>query len=263
MVHFLKDLLDKRFMLFDLVFNDFKSRYLSSYLGVFWAFVQPTITITIFWFVFEVGFKSAPVENFPFILWLISGMIPWFFVAESIVTTASAIIDNEFLVKKIFFKVEYLPVVKIVSAFIVHLFYLVFMMCIFLYYGYCPNIFWLQIIYYLICSTLFVLGIGWVTSSLVVFFRDINQLVQILVQFWFWATPIFWSLAVVPAEYLLYFELNPIYYIVQGYRDTMIYKVWFWEKPIQAFQFWLISVFVLYLGSNMFRRLRPHFADVL
>ena len=81
---FALDIYRSRVLLFNLSKNDFKSRYVGSNLGILWAFIQPLITILIMWFVFSFGFKSAPIENFPFILWLIAAMIPWFFFAEGI-----------------------------------------------------------------------------------------------------------------------------------------------------------------------------------
>ena len=81
--HFLLDLYHNKALLWDLTKKDLKQRYLGSYLGVLWAFIQPTITVFIFWFVFQVGFKSMPVYNFPFILWLVCGMFPWFFFTDA------------------------------------------------------------------------------------------------------------------------------------------------------------------------------------
>lgn len=167
---FLKGIVSNRSLLIDLVKNDFKSRYLQNYLGVLWAFIQPTITILIFWFVFQVGFKSAPVENVPFVLWLIAGMIPWFFLAEAITSATNSILDNSFLVKKVVFRVSLLPIVKIMSAFIVHLFFAVLMMFIYFLYGYHPSLYWLQIIYYMFSGFVLLLGLSWITSSIVIFF---------------------------------------------------------------------------------------------
>lgn len=260
---FLKDIYTNKQLLKDLVKHDFKSRYLTNYLGILWAFIQPTISVCIFWFVFQVGFKSAPVENVPFILWLIAGMIPWFFLSEALQSATSAILDNSFLVKKIVFRVSLLPIVKIASAIIVHLFFIVFMMFMYLVYGFEPSIYWLQIGYYLTSAIVFLLGLSWISSSVVIFFRDMSQLINMSVQFGFWLTPIFWSLSMVPEEYRWWFELNPAYYITQGYRDALINHVWFWEKPLEALQFWAIAFIVFALGAIIFRKLRPHFADVL
>ena len=260
---FLRDIYQNRRLLKDLVKNDFKSRYLNNYLGILWAFIQPTISICIFWFVFQVGFKSAPVENVPFILWLIAGMIPWFFLAESLLSATNAILDNSFLVKKIVFRVSLLPIVKIFSAVIVHLFFIFFMMLMYLLYKFEPSIYWLQIFYYFISAIVFLLGLSWITSSIVVFFRDLGQFIAMSIQFGFWLTPVFWTLKMIPKEYQWLFELNPAYYITQGYRDAFIYHVWFWEKPIEALIYWGLTLTFFVFGAIIFRKLRPHFADVL
>jgi ABC-type polysaccharide/polyol phosphate export permease len=260
---FLRDIYQNRRLLKDLVKNDFKSRYLNNYLGILWAFIQPTVLVLIFWFVFQVGFKSAPVQNVPFILWLVSGMIPWFFLSEALPSATNAILDNSFLVKKIVFRVSLLPIVKITSALIVHVFFVLFMMSMYIIYGYEPNLYWLQMFYYLFSAIILLLGISWITSSVVIFFRDLGQLVSMSIQFGFWLTPIFWSLTMVPQEYRWLFELNPAHYITQGYRDALINHVWFWEKPMAALVFWGITLVFFALGAIVFRKLRPHFADVL
>lgn len=260
---FFRDLVQNHRLLADLVKNDFKSRYLQNYLGILWAFVQPVATIVIFWFVFQVGFKAAPVQDTPFIIWLIAGMIPWFFLAEAWQSATNSILDNSFLVKKIVFRVAMLPIVKISSALMIHGFFVALMLAIFIAYGFEPSLYWLQIGYYLFASLLLLLGLAWITSSVVIFFRDLGQIVSMLIQFLFWLTPIFWMLSMVPEQYRFWFELNPVYYITQGYRDSLIDQVWFWEKPQQAIIFWSVTLVMLALGAFVFRKLRPHFADVL
>jgi len=260
---FLKDIYSNRRLLKDLVKNDFKSRYLNNYLGILWAFIQPIISVCIFWFVFQVGFKAAPMQNVPFILWLVAGMIPWFFLSEALSSATNAILDNSFLVKKIVFRVSLLPIVKIVSAVVVHLIFMIFVMLMYAVYDFMPSVYWLQIFYYLISAIVFLLGLSWITSSVVIFFRDLGQLITMAIQFGFWLTPIFWSLSMVPEEYRCWFELNPAHYITQGYRDAFINHVWFWEKPTETLQFWSISLVIFALGAIIFRKLRPHFADVL
>lgn len=263
MYKFLKDIFSNRKLLLSLVKNDFKQKYLGSYLGIVWAFLQPTFSILIFWFVFQVGFKSQPVDNFPFILWLIAGMIPWFFFAEALSNGTNAIIENSYLVKKVVFRVSILPIVKISSALYIHLFFIVFMLGMFLFYGYSFEIYWLQIVYYMFATTILVLGLSLITSSLVVFLRDIGQLVSMCIQFGFWLTPVFWSLKMVPEKYIWIIELNPLVYIINGYRDSLIYHKWFWENINMTIYFWLITAVIFVLSSLLFKKLRPYFADVL
>lgn len=263
LIKYVTSIFYNRNILISLVKDDFRSKYVNNLLGVFWAFIQPTFTIVIFWFVFEMGFRNGPIDDTPFILWLISGMIPWFYISECLSITTNSIKDNAFLVKKIVFEVSLLPIVKLCSAFIVHLFFVVFMLIMFVLYGYKPNLYWLQIFYYVFCATVMMLGVAWLTSSIVVFFNDLTQIISMVIQFGFWLTPIFWQLNMLPNSIQWIFKLNPIYYIVQGFRDTLIDRVWFWEKPIQVLGFWLLTLTILFFGSSIFKKLRPHFADVL
>jgi lipopolysaccharide transport system permease protein/teichoic acid transport system permease protein len=250
-------------MLWSLTKNELKQRYFGNLLGTAWAFIQPTATIFIFWFVFQVGFKSQPVDNFPFILWLVAGMFPWFFFAEALGSGTNSILSNNFLVKKVVFRVSLLPIISLLSALTVHLFFILFMFTMFAYYGYTPTIYAIQLPYYLFATSLLLLGLSWITSSIVVFFRDIGQLVAMIIQFGFWLTPIFWSLKMVPEEYHWFIQLNPIYYIIQGYRESMIYHTWFWENIPMTLYFWSVTLTIFVLGGLTFKRLRPHFADVL
>ncbi len=250
-------------MLWTLTKNDFKQRYLGNFLGIAWAFIQPTATILIFWFVFQVGFKAQPVDNFPFILWLVAGMFPWFYFADTLGNSTNSILENSFLVKKVVFRVSLLPIVKLLSAVIIHSFFVLFMFTMYLYYGYGFEIYWLQTLYYLFAASILALGISWITSSIVVFLRDIGQFVAMILQFGFWLTPIFWSLKMVPEKYHWIIELNPVVYIIEGYRNSMIYHKWFWEDMGMTLYFWTITMIIFVFGALVFRKLRPHFADVL
>ena len=243
--------------------NDFKQRYLGNILGIAWAFIQPTVTVIIFWFVFQVGFKSQPVDNFPFILWLVAGMFPWFYFAEGLTSGTTSIMVNAFLVKKVVFRVSLLPIIPLFSALLVHIFFVFFMFCMFMYYGYSPNIYWIQIIYYLFATSVLILGLSWITSSVVVFFKDMGQFVTMIIQFGFWLTPIFWSISTVPEKYHWIINLNPMTYIVEGFRNSMIYHLWFWEDISKTLYFWTFTLTVFVLGGLTFKKLRPHFADVL
>lgn len=260
---FVKDIFESKKIIFELAKKDLRTRYLGSYLGIIWAFIQPTCTIMILWFVFQVGFKSAPVSEFPFILWLICGMIPWFYISENIQSAASSVVDNSYLVKKVVFRVSALPLIRITSGLFIHLFFVLIMVLMFALYGYLPTIFTLQIIYYLFATIMLVLSVSWLTSALYVFLKDLGQIIAILIQFGLWLTPIFWSLDIVPEKYRILFKINPVYYIVEGYRDSLIHQVWFWNKSLLTINFWIIVGVFFVGGALVFKRLRPHFADVL
>jgi len=261
---FLKHIENSKKLLFTLAYNDFKEQYLGSYLGIVWAVLRPTLFIAVIWFVFAVGFKHKPSEDgVPFVLWLLCGMIPWFFFAEAINKGMSAIISNAYLVKKVAFRVSILPLVKILSALGIHLILVGLLIVAFLLNGYFPTMYWLQLPYYILCTVVLVLGFGWLTSSMRVFVKDVGEIIGVLIQFGFWLTPIFWSFKIIPEKYHFLIKLNPMVYVVEGFRDTFIHKVWFWEKGIDTLQFLAITVFFLVVGAIVFKRLRPHFGDVL
>ena len=261
---FLKHIVESRELLATLIKNDFKKQYLGSYLGLVWAFLQPLTFMLVIWFVFEVGFRTITKStDVPFFIWLMSGMIPWFFISDALTTGVNSIVSNDFLVKKVSFRVSILPLVTIGSSLIIHITLVIFLMLVFLLYGFSPSIYWLQLPYYIICSVLLVLGISWMTSAVMVFVKDIGHFMGVVIQIGFWATPIFWNINSVPEKYQYLVKLNPAFYIVEGYRDSLINHTWFWENSSVTFYFLSISSAIFILGAIIFKRLRPHFGDVL
>ncbi len=261
---FIKHIVQSRDLLFALVKNEFRKQYLGSYLGLLWAFIQPFVFMLVIWFVFTYGFRATPLaDDTPFFLWLICGMIPWFFLSNALLSGTEAITNNAFLVKKVAFRVSILPLVQIGSALIIHLGLVLFLMAACLLYGMTPTLFWLQLPYYIFCSIFLVLGISWITSSLRVFVKDIGNIMAVIIQIGFWATPIFWNIDMVPKPYQWLVQLNPAYYIVEGFRNIFIKQVWFWQMPTVTLYFLAMSTLFFIVGAMVFKRLRPHFGDVL
>jgi O-antigen export system ATP-binding protein rfbA len=250
-------------LLIGLAQSDLKTKYAGSYLGMFWAFTQPILTTFIYWFVFQIGFKSSPVEDFPFILWLITGLVPWFFFSEAILSGTGCMTEYGYLVKKVMFQVDILPSVKITASLFVHIVFVLFVFCFYLLYGIRFNVYFLQTIYYSFCLLVLCLGITYITATFNVFIKDTIQVVSVLMQMFFWMTPIVWDFSIMPPVVQTILKMNPLYYIVTGYRDSLINQVWFWEKEEQTLIFWLVAAFLFYMGTKLFRKFKPHFADVL
>ena len=261
--NFLFDIYKFREILWDLIKRDVKNRYLGSYLGFFWAFIQPLINLALLWFVFTYGLKARPESEVPFVIWLMTGLLPWNFISESILGSTNSILENSFLVKKVVFRVSLLPIVKVMSASLVHLFFIFVLLLALILNGLPITIHSLQIPYYFGLTIFFVLGLSWITSSVIIFFRDLGQIIAIGIQFAFWLTPIFWSYKAIPEKYLYLLSLNPFFYITEGYRDALINHVWFWNKSLSSFLFLVLTASLLVIGNILFRKLRPHFADVL
>lgn len=248
---------------FLLLIRELKERYIGTYMGIMWWVVQPGVTLLVMWVVFSIGFKEMAGVDYPFIVWLMPGYIVWQYMSEVIISGTSAIIERGYLVKQMVFRVEVLPVVKLMSALVVHGIYVVVMLVVIWEEGYGPRLSNIQVIYYVICGSGIAYGLSMLSSSLAVISRDMVQVVNMLMQIGFWGTPIFWNAGIVPVEYRWLVEINPMAYVVEGYRRSMLSGEWFWEQPAEMLRYWVITLLVIKLGRSVFRRMRVHFADVL
>lgn len=237
--------------------------YVGSALGIVWTFVQPMMMTLILWVVFVFGFRSNSVGDTPFVLYLLTGLIPWNFFSETLVKSTNVMSEYSFIVKKVQFRVSILPIVKIYSALMVHGIFLLILFTFLFFYDIPVSFYWLQSIYYLFAMVVLLLGFSWLFASLNVFLKDTAQMIGIAVQVGFWLTPIFWSLNMFPAEFYPYFRLNPMFYIIEGYRDSFLYHIPFWSKAGYTLYFWAGTLGTMIVGSYTFMRLRSHFADVL
>ncbi|MBN1039825.1 ABC transporter permease [Clostridium botulinum] len=259
-----EELKNNKTLIWNLSKNDFKTKYAGSYLGITWAFVQPIVTILVYWFVFEFGLKAgSPMEGVPFVVWLVSGIIPWFFFQEALLNATNCMLEYSYLVKKVVFKISILPIVKVISALFVHFVFIGFLFIVAGIYGFYPSKYSIQLIYYSFCTFFMVLAISYATSAIVIFFKDLGQIINIFLQVGMWMTPIMWSYTIVPKNFQWIVKLNPMYYIVEGYRDTFINKAWFFQRYFQTVYFWVIILGLFILGTVIFKKLKPHFADVL
>ena len=258
------DLNNNRSLIWNLAKNDFKTKYAGSYLGIIWAFINPVITILIYWFVFQYGLKAgSPIQDTSFVFWLMSGLIPWFFFQDALINATNCMIEYSYLVKKVVFKISVLPIIKIFSAIFVHLVFVAFLMIVGMIQGKYPDFIFIQLMYYSFCTFFLVLGLSYMTSSIVLFFKDLSQFINIFLQIGMWMTPIMWSYTIIPEKSQWIAKLNPMYYIVEGYRDTLIKKVWFWDRYFQTVYFWILAIGIFVIGSIIFKKLKPHFSDVL
>lgn len=258
-----RNLVYDRKLILSLAKNDFKTKYAGSYFGIIWAFVQPVIMMFVYWFALDIGLRSGDMLDYPFVLWLMCGLVPWFFFSDALGSGTNALTEYSYLVKKVVFKIDILPIVKVVSSIFVHLIFVILIIILHAFYGFYPDLYTLQVVYYIICMFALLIALAYITSSIVVFFKDLNQVIGIILQVGIWATPIMWSALNISAELNKVMKLNPVYYVVNGFRDSFLDKVWFWQRPVWTAGYWIV-VFILYVvGRNIFKRLQTHFADVL
>lgn len=263
----LRNLVTERKLIWTLAKDDFRKRFAGANWGLLWALLQPTVTVLVYWFVFEgTGMRqTAETNGCPFVLWMLAGLVPWFYFQEVLNGGTNVMMEYSYLVKKVVFKIEILPMIKSISALFIHVFFICLTFGFYLAYGQFSGIYSIQILYYSVCMFIMAMGICYATSAVAVFFRDLLQIVNIGLQIGVWITPIMWDLngMNLPGIVQKIFMLNPMYYIVYGYRDALVNKVWFWERPGLTLYFWAFTILTFFIGSRVFSRLRVHFADVL
>jgi lipopolysaccharide transport system permease protein/teichoic acid transport system permease protein len=239
------------------------AQYVGSLLGFLWTFINPMVLIGVFWFVFSVGFKAQPVQNVPFVVWLTAGMAVWNLFADIVNRAPDSVISNANLIKKTIFPSQILPFVSIISSLITHIIFLLLLCILMLSYKMTFSWYFFQSLYYLMCMIILSLGLSWAAAALNVFVRDVGKIVAVVLQVGFWATPIFWHIDMMPSAYHSVLKLNPMFYIVQGYRDSFIDFVPFWEHGLLTVYFWCVALFIFMMGAFIFKELKPQFADVL
>jgi lipopolysaccharide transport system permease protein/teichoic acid transport system permease protein len=250
-------------ILVDLALRDYRAQYQGTYLGFVWMYLQPLLFIGVLYLIFSLGFRAQRTVTMPFGLYLVCGMICWQYFSTNLASMSNVVRSHAFLVKKVNFDLSLLPTVKLVSSLPAHLFLVTFAVVLAWHNGYHPSVSMFQLIYYLVCMLALLTGLGWMTSSASVFVKDVGNVVTVCTQFGFWLTPIFWNVEMIPDAYRWLVKLNPAYYLVSGYRDSIILGTPFWAHGQETAYYWSVSLTVLIVGFAMFRRLRPHFAEVM
>lgn len=265
-----KELWQSRQLIWKLSKNDFKNRFAGSYLGRVWAFVQPVVTVLLYWFVFErlMGAKAQLLSaglDIPYVIWLTAGLVPWFYFSEAINNGTTALLEYSYLVKKVVFKISIIPIIKIIAATFTHLFFVCFMLLFYFLLGFGPSVYLIQLPYYTFCTFMLVLALSYTTCALVIFFRDLLQIINIGLQVGMWVTPILWNFDVtnLPHWVKVVLQLNPVFYIVKGFRNCLFNRTWFFEDTLLTIYFWALTIGLFALGTYIFKRLKVHFADVL
>lgn len=262
----LTELAHRRRIVLALTWQDLRNRYVGATFGLLWSFIQPLIMALILWFVFAVALRAKPIHGVPFIAWFLVSVAAWNFFAESLGTATQVFREYAFLVKKVRFQIDILPLVKILAAAFVHFLFLAVVIVVLLAQGVGESWFWLQTLYYMAALVLLVQGLSWITASLNVFSRDVAYGVQVLLQLGFWVSPVFWEFDMIPDRFQALaslLKLNPFVYIVQGYRHSLVEQIPFWADWQLMLYFWCFTLCVWLAGYGLFKKLKPQFADVL
>ena len=253
-----KDLYNYRELLKTNIKKDVGGKYKNSFLGVLWSFINPLLQIAVYALVFQVILRSN-IENYA--VYLCCALIPWQYFSSVVLRGAAVIIDNGNILKKVYFPREILPISLVTSEGVNFLISTIIILGFVLVsgIGFSINILWFIVI--LAIQYVLSLGISFIVSSLSVYFRDLIHLLGVFMQLLFYATPIVYSINDVPPSFQWLLKLNPMSYLIEGYRAI------FYEKTTPNFVSLGIALGLAIgfcvIGYAIFRKLEKGFAEQL
>lgn len=264
-MEFIKTLIKNRRLTFQLGKNDFKNRFASTSFGAVWGFVQPFIFMMTYVIVFQFILKSSASGDVPYIVWYLPGMAMWMLLNDSVLNATNSIRTYSYLVKKVVFPVDVIPIISLTSSSIVGLFLILVSVIVCLIFGYIPNI--LMFIYYIVAAYFLIIAFTRFTSAVTALVADFAQFFSIFMQLMFWFTPIMWNISML-ANYPIIAKIvksMPFSYLITGFRQafTKESNIMFENYGIYTAIFWAIVILLFIWGDYVFKKNRKDFADVL
>lgn len=262
--HVLRELRENLRRMFRVAQYDYRVVNKDSYLGRLWGLLNPLIQIGTFWFVFGVGIRSGrDVDGHPFLIWMLCGLLPWFLINTGMLTGASSIYAKANTVLRLHYPLATIPMGSVLVAFFDHVVMLIILFAVALIYGYTPDLYWLNLLYYMAYTIFFLTALSLITSTLTMIARDFLKLLQSLMRLLFYVTPILWTMEAMPAGYQMVMKASPILYIVNGYRDSLLYHRSFFDQPMETAGFLLFTAVLFIVGCHMHMKHRSQFLDML
>jgi ABC-type polysaccharide/polyol phosphate export permease len=262
--HFLRNLVAHRSLLYQLVRRDFQQRYVGSAAGWLWGVIHPLVLLVSWTFVFQwcLKVRLPPSEiTGNYTLFLFSGFLPWMLFQDTVMRSATSLLDHANLITKTVFPAEVVPVSIFLSSLVNHLIALALVVAaVAVWLGH----FTLMVLFlpvYMALLGLFAVGVGWIAASLHVYIRDTAQVLNVVLTFWFWLTPIFIIEEQIPERLRFIPRFNPLAYLVHAYRERLLSARWPDTRELAVIAACGASAFVL--GGLFFRHLKRGFADVL
>ena len=261
---FIKILFKNRKLAFSLGKNDFKNRFASTSLGSIWGFLQPFVFMVTYVIVFQYILKTGSAGNDPYVVWFLPGMAMWQCINDTVLNASMSIRTYSYLVKKVVFPVDIIPIISIIASGFVGLFLFFVAIVVGCVFKYVPN--FLQVIYIILAAYAFLISFTRFTSAVTTLVPDFAQLLGIMMQLFFWFTPVVWNLSMLAnhPRILAFMKCMPFNYLVTGFRDAFISSNIVTESNgLYTIVFWMITIIMFTWGNYIFKKSKKDFADVL
>ena len=263
-MEFIKTLWSNKKIVWQLGKNDFKNRFAATSLGAIWGFLQPFVFMVTYVIVFQYILKAGGSENYPYAVWFFPGMTIWQWINEAILSASSSIRQYSYLVKKVVFPVDVIPAISIIASSFVGIFLLIIAIAICAIFGFFPNI--ITLLYVIFASLCFIISITRFTAAVTTVLPDFANLLGIVMQLFFWFTPIIWDLSRLASHptLLKIVQCSPFSYLILSFREVFgVENIIFAGNGIYTVLFWSITIIMFIWGNSVFKRTKKDFADVL
>ena len=261
---FFKILFKNKSLAFKLGKNDFRNRFANTSLGTIWGFAQPFVFMITYVIVFQYILHSGSSGEYPYVVWFLPGMSMWMYCSDAILTSSNSIRNYSYLVKKVVFPVDIIPVISLTSASFIGIFLMFIAVVVSSIFGFVPN--FLNVIYILFCAIVFIISLTRLTSAITTVVPDFAQLLTIVIQLCMWFTPIVWNLSMISNQtFVKIFKCMPFTYLVEGFRQAFMENSQIITENNYMFTivFWVITILIFIWGNRVFRKTKKDFADVL
>ena len=266
-MEFIKSMIKNRKLIWQLGKNDFRNKFAATSLGSIWGFLQPFVFLVTYAIVLQYILKAKSSGDLPFAVWYLPAMAIWQFISDSVLNVTNSIRSYSYLVKKVLFPVDIIPVISFISSGIVSLFVIIVAIAICLIYGFIPN--FLLVIYYLFAILCFLIGFTRFTSAITALVPDFGQLLSIVMQILFWFSPIIWDLSLLTNSaggiVLKVAKCMPFTYIIAGFRQAFVGggNILTDAHGLYSLVFWVLTIIMFVWGNHIFKKCKKDFADVL
>lgn len=263
-MEFFKTLWKNRKLVLKLGKSDFKNRFASTSLGSMWGFLQPFVFMMMYVIVFQFIFKSTGEHGEPYVVWFLPGMAMWMCLNDNIMGASGAIRAYSYLVKKVVFPIDVIPMISIVGNSIVSLFLFVIAIVVCAIWGHFVNIF--EFIYVIIAAYAFIIALTRFTSAITTLVPDFSNLLGIIMQVFLWATPVIWGISQLANHPTIasIIKCMPFAYLVTATRETIMGgDIITANHGLYTIVFWAITIFLYCWGNHVFKNRKKDFADVL
>lgn len=253
-----------RYRLFRLACYDLKAQNSGTMFGFFWNFLNPALQIFVYWFVFAIGLNSSPPRGgYPYIIWMIVGVIPWFYISNSMMGSTTSIYNFSGVLKRMSFPLALVPVKTVLSALLGHFWAMMVVFFIFFASGYTLGVNSVYLFYFLFCSFVFLVGFALFASAVTVVFKDFQKLMSSVTRLLFYITPVVWVQDRLAPSLQVILKLNPLAYIIDGYRESILYNhslAWHWRQGVY---FWAVTLVLFAIGCCIHMKFRKKFMDLV